>query len=144
MKKIIDEGDFAGSIFLDLTKAFDTIDHLILSKKLELIGICGPPLLLLKSCLHSRIQIVSVSDAVSDMRTTNLGVPQGSVLGPLLFLIFINDMPNCLKHSQCMLYADDSMILNSANCTSALVTKLNSDIANVQEWCNNNKLQINL
>lgn len=143
LKSFIDEGFYAGSVFIDLSKAFDTINHSILFTKLELLGICGPPLLLIKNYLRDRIQVVSVSDVYSQARTTNIGVPQGSILGPLLFLLYINDLPNCLASSKCLLYADDTTLYNYDSTVLSLTSKLNVDLRNVLQWCNLNKLKIN-
>lgn len=143
IKKLIDEGCLVASIFIDLTKAFDSINHNILFTKLESIGICGPALSLLKSYLHNRVQVVSISNVYSRQRTTNIGVPQGSILGPLLFLIYINDLPKCLSSSQCILYADDTTIFTSHKDISSLVTILNTDLESIFKWCNTNMLSIN-
>uniref|UniRef100_A0A224Z9S1 Tick transposon n=1 Tax=Rhipicephalus zambeziensis TaxID=60191 RepID=A0A224Z9S1_9ACAR len=143
LKKIIDEGLFAGSVFIDLTKAFDCLNHSILFSKLHAIGVCGPTLSLLKSYLHNRVQVVSVSNTYSRERTTNMGVPQGSILGPLLFLIYINDLPNCLSTSNSILYADDTTIYSSDKNISLLVNRLSTDLENVSSWCSANLLTIN-
>lgn len=143
LKKFIDEGFLAASVFIDLTQAFDSINHNILFAKLEAIGICGPALLLLKSYLYNRVQVVSISNVYSRQRTTNIGVPQGSILGPLLFLIYINDLPNCLSFTKCILYADDTTIFTFHKDISSLVTKLNTDLENILRWCNVNMLSIN-
>lgn len=143
LKQSIDSGCFAGGVFIDLTKAFDTINHKILFNKLEAIGITGPPLLLLQSYLCNRRQKVFVSDVYSISKTTNIGVPQGSILGPLLFLLYINNLPTCLSSSTCILYADDTTIFNSANSITSLTEKLNFDMDRLACWFNKNMLQIN-
>lgn len=144
IKSFIDCGKYAGSVFIDLSKAFDTINHSILLKKLELYGIVGPALTLLKSFLSNRRQVVCVNGQTSHPANINKGVPQGSILGPLLFLTYINDLPQCLTTSQCILYADDTTIFSSDNDVSNLVSKLQADLFSLQRWCLSNKLSINV
>lgn len=140
---MIDYGQWAGAVFIDLTKAFDTINHSILYAKLESLGICGPTLALLQSYLANRPQVVNYGGVLSSPITTNQGVPQGSILGPLLFLIYINDLPSSLNSSDCILYADDTTIFSSDKDLTKLVAKLNTDVANLVAWCKNNLLKIN-
>ena len=101
--------------FIDLSKAFDTINHEILLEKLCRYGIRGNCLELLKDYLTSRNQLVKFNGEKSHLGTIEFGVPQGSVLGPLLFLIYINDIINCSKTSRFVLFADDTNIFISAN-----------------------------
>lgn len=110
LEKASDDGSFAGSIFVDLAKAFDTINHQILIPKLEAMGISGPAFLRIGSCLHNRNQVISVSESYLKQKTANIGVPQGSIKGPLLFLIYINNLPNFITHCNCLQYAGDTTI----------------------------------
>ena len=113
--KNIDENKITCTIFLDLAKAFDTVDHRILIMKLERYGIRGQALSLLKSYLLDRQHMVKLDTIKSSILTLNIGVPQGSVLGPLLFLLYINDMPNCTNF-KVKLFADDTFLsLDSQN-----------------------------
>ena len=93
----IDKGDTNGVIFLDIKKAFDTIDYSILLEKLSHYGVNEDPLLLIKSYLMNRIQCCSVNGKLFSIRPISYGVPQGSILGPQLFIIYMNDLPNALK-----------------------------------------------
>ena len=97
-------------MFCDLKKTFDTVDHEILLAKMNRCGIQGKTLDWFKSYLTNRTQRCSVNGCLSDFTTLKSGVPQGTILGPLLFLIFINDLPNCLLFSIPRMYADDNHI----------------------------------
>lgn len=112
-KRQIGDGMLFGLAFVDLNKAFDSIDHRILFGKVTLYGTVGPPLQLLRNFLLNRVIVVSVSGAISAKKTINVGVPQGSILGPLIFLVNINDRPTSLSTSTgCLVYADDTIPLS--------------------------------
>lgn len=143
IKKSIDSGNFVGSVFLDLSKAFDTINHDVLFQKLEAYGVTGPALTFLKSYLLNRQFTVYVADTFSETKTFNQGVPQGSILGPLLFNLYINDLPNLLQSYHCILYADDTTISLSDESIISLTSKLNTALNNVVNWCHDNYLSIN-
>lgn len=144
IKAEIDRGRFVGSVFIDYSKAFDSLNDSILFSKLNAYGITGPSLELLRSYLHDRQQQVCVSGVLSDTQIINTGVPQGSILGPLLFLIYINDFPNCLTSTACLLYADDTTVYTSDNDINALTDRLNNELNNINYWCRKNKLLMNL
>ena len=106
--KSIDDGKYTIGIFMDIKKAFDTIDHNILLKKLHFLGVMGVANSWLTSYLSKRMQYVEVCDCMSDLLQVKCGVPQGSVLGHLLFILYINDICNVSKVFDCILFADDT------------------------------------
>ena len=139
----IDRGNVNAVVFLDLKKAFDTVDHGILLSKLHAYGIQGVASDWLKSYLSNRMQKCSVNGFLSHNQTLHCGVPQGTILGPLLFLIYINDLPNCLAHSKTRMYADDTNLSFAGNNVLDIEQNLNQDLENVNEWLIANKLTLN-
>ena len=129
-------------LLMDLRKAFDTVSHNILHQKLYHYGIRGPAHKLIESYLTSRKQFVSIDNVNSSAQSINIGIPQGSILGPLLFLIYINDLPNA-TFSKPRLFADDTCIMPSDSSLPNLETKCNTELNQLKNWCNTNKLQIN-
>ena len=128
-------------VILDIQKAFDTVDHSILCKKLELMGIgCVQ---WFKSYLNNRKQIVSVNNASSNSGIVTCGVPQGSILGPLLFLCYINDMPLSVK-CKLFLYADDSTLLVRGKQPNLIAQALSENLDMCRGWLIDNKLSLHL
>ena len=106
---------FVGILFVDFSKAFDTVSHNILLQKLNDLGIRGDVWLWLKNCFTERRQFVRINKCDSDTHIITHGVPQGSVLGPTLFSLFTNDLPKSLRSAETYLYADDTTILYRRN-----------------------------
>ena len=144
IKKSIDNNEYTIGIFLDLCKAFDTVDHTILLKKLQFYGIRGVALSLLSSYLSNRKQYTVINNVISECRTVSYGVPQGSVLGPLLFLIFINDLKYCIPEKHSRLFADDTGIFVSGK---SIIPTINSSqilLNNLEDWFRCNKLTVSV
>ena len=139
----MDQGQINGVIFLDLKKAFDTIDHQILLSKLQAYGIRDHTLKLFQSYLDQRKKICMLNNCKSGIETIRCGVPQGSNLGPLLFLIYINDLPNCLETTHSNLFADDTILSCQGHLSTDIEYKLNKDLINAQKWLSANKLTLN-
>ena len=120
----MDDGYATGVIFLDLKKAFDTVNHDILIKKLKNYGIDNNELLWFESYLNNRSQVVNVNSTLSDFQPVNIGIPQGSILGPLLFIIFVNCLPDAVDKCKTVMYADDTSIMCKANNVHELQSQL--------------------
>ena len=134
---------FAFGIFLDFQKAFDTVKHEILLDKLEHYGIRGIGLSWFKSFRSSRSQFVSVNGTVSENLSITHGVPQGSVLGPLLFLIFINDLNLSTQHSKTHHFADDTNLILIDKSLKKINKFANHDLKLASEWVRANRLSLN-
>ena len=127
----MDSSLLRGVLFLDLKKAFDTVDHHILLSKLKLYGIRGNSLKWFDSYLKGRNRICSVNGKLSSAREIGCGAPQGSNLGPILFLLYVNDLPNCLESTKANLFADDTNLSCEGIGPHKIETKLKKDIENV-------------
>ena len=129
--------------FIDFKKAFDTVDHQILINKLDRIGIKGKNLLWLKSYLANRSQATIANNIISDRRQITCGVPQGSILGPYMFLIYINDLSNSLKLSSVKFYVDDTALYLKGTKPELLRHQMEMELRTMSDWCATNKLTIN-
>lgn len=142
--KAIENNEFTVGIFLDLSKAFDTVNHNILLKKLYFYGIRGKCHAWIKDYLSNRKQIVKYNNIRSTEKIITCGVPQGSILGPLLFLIYINDLNNSTSKLSTILFADDTNLFCSGKDLEELELLINEELARVQEWLMLNKLTLNV
>ena len=141
----LDEDKLSGMVFVDFRKAFDVVDHQLLLTKLHLYRVSDPSLSWFESYLSGRQQFVSIDGQRSDSLLIKQGVLQGRVLGPALFLLFVNDIPLHLTNSTVDIYADDTTITASAHFSDlcSMTQRLNSDLDAVQRWASSNKMFIN-
>ena len=143
IRKALDKNYFACGIFIDLQKAFDTVDHEVLLYKLCHYGIRGVANKWFKSYLTNRKQFVSINGIDSEENNIEHGVPQGSVLGPLLFLIYINDLNKSLKYCSAIHFADDSSLIHENKSLEEMQKNVNLDLKNVNNWLIANKISLN-
>lgn len=139
----LDKSQYVVSLFFDLSAAFDTVNHQFLIDKLYSIGIRDSPLNWIKSYLSGRKMIVKMEDITSEMRDVKLGVPQGSVLGPLLFGIYVNDLPCNITNGRVTMFADDMTITVTANSPEKIQVVVSLVIEELNTWCDRNKLILN-
>ena len=132
------------SVFIDLKRAFETIDQTILLEKLSAIGIRNKELNWFRSFLTNRKQCTTIGSVVSEEIEVNIGLPQGSVLAPILFNVYINDIGRVLRHSSIKLFADDALITISGSNIKDISEKLQMDLDNLFKWLCVNKLKINI
>ena len=131
-------------IFVDLQKAFDTVDHEILLSKLNHYGIRGVSNDWFRSYLSDRQQYVSINGYDSGLTKLNCGIPQGSVLGPLIFLLYINDFNQAIKFCKVHHFADDTNLLQLGKSIKKLNKFVNTDLKNLVNWLNANKISLNV
>lgn len=146
----MDQDEIPINIYLDLSKAFDTIDHLILIDKLKYYGINGTNLNLFSSYLNNRKQYTEIDHIKSNMLPITTGIPQGSILGPLLFIIYINDFAQASKMFNFIIYADDTTLSSTLNTfndniqNDNLESLINDELLKINEWLKINKLSLNI
>ena len=140
--KSFENGNSMCGLYLDLKKAFDTVDHEILLCKLEKYGFGDASLEIMKSYLSNRLQCVDYKGVMSSLKHVKIGVPQGSILGPLLFLLYINDLPNTSTNVKFLLFADDTALFVEST-QDELQRKLDEELPKVCKWLEANKLSLN-
>jgi hypothetical protein len=143
IRQCLDKGHAAVGVFVDLQKAFDTVDHQILCHKLNHYGIRGVANHWFVSYLSSRSQYVSIANCKSSLKFVVHGVPQGSVLGPLLFLLYINDLHTAIKFSEVTLFADDTNLFHFGDSLISLSDEINYDLKLLIDWLNANRIALN-
>ena len=143
IRERLDLGYYVCGVFVDLEKAFDTVNHKILCDKLNYYGLRGNINKLIQSYLANRNQYVSLNGFDSEIKNLNIGVPQGSSLGPLLFLIYINDFRLCLNKTISGHFADDTFVMYSNKQLKTIETVVNTELKQVSKWLKLNKLSLN-
>lgn len=140
----LDNKQIVGALFIDLKKAFDTVDHVLLLRKLESYGIRGLANDLLKSYLSDRHQYVSIAEFKSPLRPVTTGVPQGSNLGPILFLLFVNDVAGLNLHGKLRLFADDTAVFYRGTDCNVILNQIKTDLELLRDFFGENVLSLNL
>ena len=143
IKDLVDSGNFECGVFVDQEKEFDTVNHKLLCDKLNYCGLRGKVNTLIQSYLSNRKQFVSIDGYDSVSRELICGVSQGSSLGPLLFLLYINDFRLCLHKSESGHFADDTYILFGSNKLGTIESVVNYELKLVSKWLRLNKLSLN-
>ena len=135
---------YSCGVFIGLKKTFDTVDHNILLDKLNFYGFRGLINQWFSSYLNDRTQTTQTADHISNKTSISFGVPQGSVLGPLLFLLYVNDIHQCSTKLTFYLFADDTNILFAEKNLKVIETVINTELCKLYDWLTSNKLTLNI
>ena len=138
-----EKNNFTLGVFIDLSKAFDTVDHHILISKLENYGVNGNNLRWFQSYLKNRKQYLNFNNKITTLSQITCGVPQGSILGHLLFLIYVNDLNNASSVLDPIMFADDTNLFYSHKNIHQLFAKVNEELEKIEDWFKANKLSLN-
>lgn len=136
----LDRGHKVGVLFIDFRKAFDCVDHIILTEKLKAVGLAGDMWKWISDYLSNRMQGTSVNKSRSDRNPIRAVVPQGSLLGPRLFASYVNDLPDSITSGEVYMYADDTTIYVVGNTVDDITTALQAVLDQVNSWCLSNRL----
>lgn len=143
-KEALSNKQYVGAIFLDFKRAFETIDRALLLVKLEKMGIKGTVWEWFCSYLMGRYQVVKYGNTISNNRDVEYGVPQGSVLGPVLFILYINDIVNVVTNCDIQMFADDTLLYVVGNDVDVICETLNTELKNIFKWLGENNLMLNV
>ncbi|OOO00385.1 MAG: hypothetical protein ATN35_07545 [Epulopiscium sp. Nele67-Bin004] len=144
IKLMLDKGGVVGAVFLDLKKAFDTINHGILLGKLSTFNFSSGTINWIQSYLTNRSQFVRIKNHQSDTNSLAAGVPRGSILGPLLFSLYVNDLPTVCPNSNTIMYADDTVIFMHGSSAARVDDQLTNSMQHITDWLKQNCLQLNV
>ena len=144
IRRNIDQGQLTRAVFIDLRKAFDTVNHELLLHKLSNLGVIDDELAWFENYLQDRTQVVDYQGVSSDPEGVSVGVPQGSILGPLLFILHVNDLPEAVIRCNLLMYADDTVLFYSASQASIIEEKLNEELSVIERWLYKNSLFLNV
>ena len=139
-----EKNEYTLGVFIDLSKAFNTVDHSILLRKLELNGITDRNYAWIKSYLSNRLQYIQIDEnSRTELCLVKCGVPQGSILGPLLFLLYANDLKNASSVLNPIMFADDTNLFYTHSNIQKLFSTMNEELASINQWFTSNKLSLN-
>ena len=139
----MENGHLSGVLFLDLKKAFDTVNHSVIFSKLSHMNMSLKVVRWFKSYLSNRYQTTNVGGIDSDYLPVNCGVPQGSILGPLLFVLYVNNLPSVISKSEVFLYADDTAIVYGGKDPQEIMAVLNAELGTAASWLADHRLSLN-